>query len=232
MKYIMLALLSTAFFMTACSKDETQAADTAKQASDATQSAEKKSTFGVSKYVEGQHYQRIENPVPKADPSKPEVAEVFWYGCIHCFNFEPLLEKWVKESKPSDVQFVQVPAIWNEQLSLHAKIFYTIQKMGLYEKMNMKVFEAMNKDKKQFKTADEIADFFEANGQDRKNFLNVFNSEEINNQVVKSAVKVKAYGIEGTPELIVNGRYRTSASMAGSQSNMFDVVAYLLSLKD
>ena len=80
-------------------------------------------------YIEGTHYEALDKPVRTADPNKIEVAEVFWYGCPHCYAFEPLLESWVGKL-PSDVAFVRSPGMWNSMMETHAQIYYVEQALG------------------------------------------------------------------------------------------------------
>src|SRR5688572_5946134 len=77
-------------------------------------------------YVAGTDYDLISPPVRAIDPAKIEVAEFFWYGCNHCFHFEPMLEQW-KKTMPDDVSFRGVPAVWRDNMELHAKAYYTAE---------------------------------------------------------------------------------------------------------
>ena len=75
-------------------------------------------------YAAGKDYEVINPPQPTSDPSKVEVIEFFWYGCPHCYHFEPDLNAWLK-TKPDDVVFIRQPAVFNERWAAHAKMFYT-----------------------------------------------------------------------------------------------------------
>src|SRR5512139_32412 len=103
------------------------------------------------KYVEGTHYIRLPQAVRTADPKRIEVMEVFWYGCIHCFHLEPLINDWKKTIKP-DVDFQRSPAIWNQTMAVHAQAFYAAQALGVLEKIHGPLFSALNVERKKLAT--------------------------------------------------------------------------------
>ncbi|MBX3686062.1 MAG: thiol:disulfide interchange protein DsbA/DsbL, partial [Rhodocyclaceae bacterium] len=73
-----------------------------------------------------QPFAEVNPPQPTGDAGKIEVLEFFHYGCPHCRDFDPLLEKWVA-ALPKDVEFKRVPAIWgNAQLKELARFYYTL----------------------------------------------------------------------------------------------------------
>lgn len=181
----------------------------------------------TGQYKEGVHYQRLPQEVPVATPGKLEVAEVFWYGCIHCYNFEPVIQGW-KKNMPADVEFVAVPAVWNDRLALHAKAYYTAKLLGVLDKVHMPIFNAMNKNKQKLASQAEIEKIFVANGVSSEDFNGMFNSFGVNSLVTMAQSRVKGYATEGTPEVVVNGKYRITAKMAGSYPNIVKVVDFLL----
>ncbi|MGI9308442.1 MAG: hypothetical protein ACR2P6_04200, partial [Gammaproteobacteria bacterium] len=90
-------------------------------------------TAPVWKYEEGKHYNRLTTAQgTSSPPEKIEVAEIFWYGCPHCYNFEPHIESW-KATLPTDVAFVRIPVIWNPTNQIHARAFYTAQALDVTE---------------------------------------------------------------------------------------------------
>jgi thiol:disulfide interchange protein DsbA len=180
-------------------------------------------------YVEGQHFQVLDKPVKTVNAEKIEVAEVFWYGCPHCFHFEPELIPWIK-SLPDDVVFVHVPAIWREPMDLHAKMYYTALQLNLAGQIHPAIFKAMNIDKKLFSSEEEIARFFGGFGIDREKFRSVFNSFTTDSLIRQAGQKVRDYQIEGTPEIIVNGKYRISVRFDGvaNQKHMLRIASYLI----
>ena len=79
----------------------------------------------VWQYTENQHYTRLVPTQPTVGGAdKIEVTEFFWYGCQHCYDFERYINGWA-DTKPANVRFVRVPAMWNGGLQLHGQLYYT-----------------------------------------------------------------------------------------------------------
>jgi thiol:disulfide interchange protein DsbA len=178
-------------------------------------------------YTEGVHYDPVSPALRTRDPGKIEVLEFFWYGCGHCYNFEPLLSQW-KKTLPEDVDFVPSPAMWNAPMALHAQAFYTAQALGVLDTMHNAIFAAMNVDKKRLGSPAEIAQLFTANGVDEEAFTRTFKSFGVNSQVKQAESRARGAGITGTPEIVVAGKYRVTTRKAGSQSAMLKIVDYLI----
>lgn len=180
-------------------------------------------------YVEGTHYQHLDNPVPTTvDDARIEVAEVFWYGCNHCYHFEPLISEWAA-NQPEDVAVVKSPAMWDRQgiMEKHARIYYTAKALGAEDTIDPAVFKALNVDGEQLRTDEAIAELFVDNGVDREAFERTFNSFGVTSAVRQAEARQRGYQVQGTPELVVDGTYRISATMAGSQEAMLKVADYL-----
>jgi thiol:disulfide interchange protein DsbA len=181
----------------------------------------------VKTYVAGTDYDLITPPVRAVDPGKIEVAEFFWYGCGHCYAFEPILQAWEK-TMAKDVSFRRIPAIWQEKMELHAKAYYTAEALGVLDTMNPVLFQAMNVDRKLLGSQAEIAALFAAHGVSEADFTKAFNSFGVSSQVKQAVAIAKSAQITGTPALMVNGKYHVSGSKAGSQANMLKVVDFLI----
>lgn len=180
-----------------------------------------------TEYKEGEHYETLAEPVPTSTSDKIEVVEVFAYTCGHCYNFEPLVRAWKKEQK-DDVEVVQTPAMWNAAMEVYARGFYTAKAMNILDEVHMAVFTAIHQEGKQFRSAEQWADFLETYGADPERVLKTFNSFGISSQVRQADARVRGYKITGTPEMVVNGKYRVSSRMTGSHSDMLRVVDHLV----
>ena len=178
-------------------------------------------------YVEGTHYERLPEPVRTADPARIEVVELFWYGCSHCFQFEPLLAKW-EPALANDVEFHRSPAMWNKLMAVHAQAFYAAEALGVLGKLNQPLFEALNVQRKRLESEDEIAELFAANGVTDADFRKAFNSFGVQSKVKQADARQRSYKTTGTPEMIVNGKFRVSARLAGSPEAMLKVVDFLI----
>jgi thiol:disulfide interchange protein DsbA len=178
-------------------------------------------------YVAGTHYDLISPPVRSVSPDKIEVAEFFWYGCIHCYDFELVLEPW-KKTLPDDVSFRGIPAVWAEPMKLHAQAYYAAEALGVLDTMHPVLFQAMNVDGKKLTSQAEIAALFMANGVSEMAFNKAFNSFGVNSQVNQAIATAKAAKLKGTPALMVNGKYYINQQKAGSQADMLKVVDFLI----
>jgi len=190
-------------------------------------SAQDDHAAGGDQFTNGVDYQILARPVATDDPSKIELAEVFWYGCIHCYRFEPLLEEFATEL-PEDVNVVRVPVVWNATAELHAKIFYASEALGINEDIHMDVFRALNDQRKILASESAVLNFIEDLGHNRIAFQRAFNSFGVNSQVALAKSKATAYGVRGTPELVVNGKYRISSAQTGTADQMLVVAAELI----
>lgn len=184
-------------------------------------------TQAADSYVEGTHYQAVVPVQRIRDPAKIEVLEFFWYGCGHCYNFEPVIKQWQK-SMAEDVDFVPSPAMWNGAMEIHAQAYYAAQAMGVLEVMHDALFVAINVDRKRLTSEDELAQLFAANGMDAEAFRKVFQSFGVSSQVRQAGSRARGARITGTPELMVAGKYRIDSRMAGSQAEMLKIADFLI----
>ena len=177
-------------------------------------------------FTEGKEYKLIKPPQATTTGDKVEVVELFWYGCPHCYSFEPFVKKWLP-NKPANVEFVRLPAVLNPRWEVHARAFYTAQALGVEDKIHTALFDAMHKDKKRFNDEAALADFFVEQGVDREAFKKTFDSFSVVTKVNRARALTRRYGISGVPSVVINGKYRTSAQDAGSYPNILKVVDFL-----
>jgi thiol:disulfide interchange protein DsbA len=181
-------------------------------------------------FKEGIQYKKITVPVMETG-DKIIVQEFFWYGCPHCYHFEPFINAW-KKTKPANVEFSRVPAIFRPDWEIQARTYYALSNMGVIEQVHGKIFDAMHKEKKRLNTKKELTDFIVANGVDREKFEKEYNSFAVANMVRKGKKEQTAYNIEGVPSVVVNGKYLTSGSMSGgSYDGVINVLNHLIKLE-
>ena len=155
------------------------------------------------------------------------MLEFFWYGCPHCFTFEPYIKDW-KKTKPANVEFVRVPAIFRPDWEIQARAYYALSNMGVIEDLHGKIFTAINKDKKRLNNKALITDFVVKNGVNREIFEKEYSSFSVDSMVRKAKKKQTAFKIQGVPSIAVNGKYLTSGSMSGSYDNLIKIMDYLI----
>lgn len=178
-------------------------------------------------YVEGTDYDLIVPAVRTANPDKIEIMEFFWYGCSHCYTFEPVITQW-KKNLPEDVEFHGSPAVWNDLMKLHSQAYYTADVLGVLDTMNGVLFRAMNVDHKRLGSEEEIQQLFVANGVSADDFKKAFGSFGVTSQVRQGEARARSAKITGTPEIMVAGKYRVSTRKAGSQAGMLKVADFLI----
>lgn len=177
-------------------------------------------------YKEGTHYQRVARQSTDAG-DKIEVLEFFWYGCPHCYVFDPILEKWI-ENKPDNANFKRVPAVFRPEWKVHARTYYALQVMGVSEKYHSKIFNEMHKNKKKLDKLDTMTGFLVKQGINKNEFTGVYHSFAVDNMVRKAIKQLQGYKISGVPAMAVNGRYVVSGKEAGSYENMIRITNYLI----
>jgi thiol:disulfide interchange protein DsbA len=178
-------------------------------------------------YKENIQYEKVVPAQPTTTGDKIEVVEMFWYGCPHCNNLEPLVKRWLSKI-PKEASFVRIPAIFRPNWELHARAFYTAEILGVLDKTHEAMFEAIHQKKQNLATEPELMTFFEQHGVKNEDFNRVFRSFAVEAKVRRAKDMSQRYGIQGVPSLIVNGKYRTGSQLAGGNNNIFKVVNFLI----
>ena len=176
---------------------------------------------------EGHDYARVKNPQPVVTGKKVEVLEFFWYRCPHCFQLEPGLATWLKKL-PKDAQVRRVPAVFRDDWAPGAKIYYTLEQMGLLDRLHTKVFDAYHVQNINLNDPAVLGSWIAQQGVDRKKFESIYNSFSTQSKVMKGARLATAYAITGVPAFIIDGKYATSVSMTHSEPRLFEVLDQLI----
>ena len=177
--------------------------------------------------LEGFHYQLINPPLPPAKGEQIEVIELFWYGCPHCYQFEPHIQDW-KKKLPADVKFVRMPAVLNPQWAVHAKAYYTAETLGVLDKIHPALFKALHVERRRILDKSAIRDFFIEQGVSAEDFDRTFDSFGIQSKVNRSRLLGRRFGSSGVPDVIVSRKYRTSATLTGSNASVIQVINHLI----
>lgn len=178
-------------------------------------------------YREGVAYQRVIPPQPTLHSDRVEVVEIFWYGCPHCHRFQPYLERWLK-TKPDNVDYIRLPAILRESWAIHARAFYTAEALGVLDRIHTPLFDAIHKERRRLDTEEALMAFFAEHGVDEERFRKTFHSFAVDSKVRRARLMTRRYGTEGTPAVIINGKYRTGPGMVNSFEELIKVIDYLV----
>jgi thiol:disulfide interchange protein DsbA len=176
----------------------------------------------------GTHYLRLSPTQPtSSNPDRVEVCEVFWYGCPHCHALDPLLEQW-RAAQPDYVSFVRVPAVWNPELLLHARAFYTAEQLGKGEEMHAEFFREIHERRNRLETEAKLQEFFGRFGVDAAAFKTAFDSFAVQAKLQRADELNRRYRIGSVPTIVVNGKYTTDAPMVGSYEELLVLVDELV----
>jgi thiol:disulfide interchange protein DsbA len=175
----------------------------------------------------GQHYERLSPVQPtSSSPEQVEVTEVFWYGCPHCYDFEPYLASW-SEQKPEYVSFVRVPALWNPMLRTHGRAFYTAQVLGKLDEMHDAFFAEIHENGNLLDTREALAAFFARFDVEAAQFDEAFDSYEVSSRLQQAEELNRRYRISSVPTIVVNGKYTSNATLAGDYDRLIELIGEL-----
>ena len=177
----------------------------------------------------GKDFDKTLQAIPTDSPNKIEVTEVFWYGCIHCYHMDPILNAWVKKL-PADVAFKRVPGLPQPAWAPMAKAFYAMEDLKLSDKLHTALFDAINKDKTLNPTDEAAAiDWMtKKSGLDKSKVEASFKSFSMNNKLNQAAQFFRASGATGVPSFIINGQFITSSTMAGGNEQALKTAEFII----
>lgn len=186
------------------------------------------------KFSEDTHYARMVPTQPTVGGAdKIEVAEFFWYGCAHCYDFETYINRWL-ETKPANVRFVRIPAVWNALVKLHAQLYYTEEvlakngKIENPEQFRSAVFAEYHRRGNRLASEAAIMDLFERHGVSNEDFSSTWKSFEVSQKLRVAQDLARRYSIASVPAVVVNGKYRTGASEAGGYPPLMELIDELI----
>ncbi len=184
------------------------------------------------KYQEGVHYTRIDQAAGESVSDQVEVTEVFSYACSHCNTFEPYMQNW-KKSKPDYIKLNRLPVAFGRRAwELMARGYMAAEMMGVAEQSHVPMMDAIWKERKQFRSLDQLADFYAGFGVDKDAYIAHFKSFAADSQMRKGQRDVQLFGVKGTPTMVVNRKYRIENNKnVTSFDAMLDVVNYLAAME-
>lgn len=175
----------------------------------------------------GKHYNRLSPTQPTSSaPDKVEVAEIFWYGCPHCFALDPYLKSWIAK-KPEYVSFVRVPTVWSPVARIHARAYYTEEALGKTAEMHEALFHEIHDAQNPLDTEDKLQAFFAKFGVDAATFNGTFDSFAVHAKLQRADELSRRYRVQSVPTIVVNGKYTTDVGMAGGNDELFALIGEL-----
>ncbi|MEO8444510.1 MAG: thiol:disulfide interchange protein DsbA/DsbL [Gammaproteobacteria bacterium] len=179
-------------------------------------------------YQEGKHFNVLTSAQgTSSSAGKIEVAEVFWFGCSHCYNLEPVLTDWAKKL-PADVSFVRIPVMWNPVNEMHGRVYYTAEALGKLPQIVPAMFRAIHVDNRPMTEEKDIQKLFEDNGVSAPDFNRTFRSFSVESQLKRAKDLTVKYRVRGVPLLVVDGKYTTDGTEIHSHQDLLAVTEELI----
>lgn len=182
-----------------------------------------------AQFQAGREYLRLDPPRPVASGSRIEVLEFFYYGCPVCYEFQPHMSRWLYQA-PAYVALQRVPVLSSENWEPFAKLYYTLEILGDVGRLHWPIYDNFHFDGKKLNEARDMIDWVSHNGVDRDKFINTLESDEVKARLERSRELVKLYEVRGVPSVVVDGKYLTSARLAGGTRQLAQVVDFLVKL--
>ncbi len=223
------SLLGAALLLLAGASTLPAAAETAAAVADAT--AEASGPMALMRYREGEHYMKVPVSVAASSDDGVEVTEFFSYGCVHCFNFDPMVHQWAATNDGA-VAFRRVPAVFNESWAFLAQAFYTAEVLGVAEELHGPLFRAIHTDNINIGDPKLMAALFKQHGNvEEADFAAAFDSFGVRSKVQQASGQGRALRLRAVPSMVVAGQYVVDGSMVeGGNVEMLKVVDYLVEL--
>ncbi len=177
-------------------------------------------------YAYAQKYVQISTE-KQQDSKDIIIYEFFWYGCPHCFNMEPTMDR-IEADLDKDTKLIKVPVALRESWVAHAKLYYALEQMGKIDDIHNLIFEEIHIENNRLVTEEQIISFLGQHGIDTEKFLEKYNSFGTEVRIKKSSNLARKYQINSVPTIIVNGRYLTSGSYVSSYDELYSVVNLLI----
>ncbi len=180
--------------------------------------------------VAGTDYTALQTPLVLPKTGKVEVMEFFWYGCPHCYAFEPTIEPWIAKL-PADVNFHRVPAAFSARWELHQQIYYTWEALGVVDTMHRKTFDRFHKTGKPIDSLEDLLAFAQESGLDPAKVKQAWGSFGVRTRMSQAQQLVEGYRVDGVPTIGIHGRYTTSVSQGGAQGCLATTDALVAQLR-
>jgi len=183
---------------------------------------------GPAKFVAGKDFTKLDRAVPtETEAGKIEVIEFFWYSCSHCNAFEPAFAQWVKNA-PKDVVVRRIPVAFREDFAPQQRLYFSLEAMGLLDKIHGKVFHAIHGERLPLNTDASILAWVEKQGVDKNKFADTAKSFGVASKLKRAVQLQNDFKIEGVPSLGIAGKYYTDGTLSGSMERALQVTESLL----
>ncbi len=182
----------------------------------------------LQQYREGTHFTKLTTAQgTSSSPDAVEVAEVFWYGCPHCYNFDPIIDNW-ERTLPDDVNLIRLPVMWNPTNAIHARLFYTVEALGKLDEVHSAIFNELHVNNRMLTNEADILEFIKKFGISEAEFNKTFRSFAVESKLKRAKNLTQRYRIQSVPLLVINGKYLTTGDGIKNFDDMLAVANDLI----
>jgi len=172
-------------------------------------------------------YVRLDPPRPVKSGDRIEVIEFFYYGCPVCYELEPTLARW-SFNAPGSVSLRRVPALASDSWENFAKLFYTLENLGQLQRLHWPIYDNFHFDGIKLNEEPVMIDWVSHNGVNKQKFTDLYRSPEIAAKLAAARELTQTYDIKGVPSIVIDGKYVTSARLAGGTRELMKLVDQLV----
>ena len=155
------------------------------------------------------------------------IYEFFWYGCPHCYNLDPTMDR-IEADLEKDTKVVKLPVALRDSWIPHAKLYYALKQMDKIDQVHNLIFEEIHLEDNRLNTEQQMIDFLGKHGIDTDKFMEKYNSFGTEARIKKASNLAKKYQIDSVPTIIINGKFLTSGSYVSSYDELYSVVNLLV----
>jgi len=174
------------------------------------------------------NYREIpQQPVLAQD--RVEVIDFFFYACPYCNEMRPALEQW-RKSLGASVVFRRVPTVRRDSWAPLARTYFTLEALNEIERLHDEVYKGYHDEKLHMSKPDVMAEWANRHGIDRQKWMETYNSDDVSRKVELARKMTSDYDIQGTPSIVINGRYLTSSGLTDDVGAVVPVAQALIDL--
>ena len=177
--------------------------------------------------VSGKEYHELSPPRPVSSGERIEVIEFFYYGCPVCYEAQPHIARWLSRSGPG-MSLIRIPVVFSESSESFARTFYTLEALNELARLHWPLYDNHHFDGKQLNEEKNVVTWVAGNSVDAKRFTELWHSADTAAKLDTAKKAVDTYDVKGVPTFVVDGKYLTSARLAGGTREMMRVVDYLV----
>lgn len=174
-------------------------------------------------------YRLLPQPQPVETGDRIEVIDFFFYACPYCNELAPHLDRWIKR-KPADVVFRRMPVVRHDTWVPLAKTYFALEAMGEVDRLHLAVYRSYHVEDLYMSQEKVIAEWATKHGLDSEKFMSIYRSDEVRQKVEVAIKMTRDYDIQGTPSIVVDGKFLTSSSMTPSVPQVIPVIDGLVRL--